>query len=784
MVCADGTQCASGKTCAAVDGTTRCIDPGQRDACAGDGQTCTNEGGRCRDSDDGKVCIVATCGDSVVDIPERCDDGNRVSNDGCSAECASTEVCGDAVIDLQRGEQCDDGPPTLSGDGCSPTCQTEFRVWRDVSPESPTRWLFGLARDPLRGVVMHGGASAGMGNLSSTQSPTSIFTETYRWLDGGPHLGPVGSPGPRRMRASVAYDPKTSRVLLYGGITSTNLRTRDLWTWDGVQWSATAPLATDPGPRSDAAFACSPARCLLVGGLTGMNGTFSNATFAWDGQSWSQLQGQPLGFPDRAGATLTYHAGLGQFLLFGGDASAAGGTADTWTMDDGATTWTLRPGSTPPAHTLNTDYPSAAYDEVNQKVVLVVYQGQTYTWAGTWTNTLVTAPFTDATLSWDATRQRVIAIGHQTNGALAEYEWTGSTWFKLDVGLATSSTSQAGAYNELTGELVVVDEVTGGLAWDGTGWARRPGDLRARKQTRLAYDATCGRVLAYGGIGTGNLATGELEELTATSWDTIAPSGPPVRVEPAVAYDRAGERLVMFGGGGNGGPTFDDLWIYSGPCESGGWTPVPRTDPWPPARTKASLTYDRERQRLILFGGLGADDKPLGDTWALSGGTWTQLQPTTSPSARARHGATYDPRRRRVVIVGGRTADGVTNEVWELGDDTWREIATVVSINSREGLVLERDRTGFPMAIGGYSTGLAPVQTLSRLTSELDPSMTERCVMPIDADADGRAGCEDPDCAGRCAPTCAYGEDCAGPRCGDGTCSALEDPVFCPADCP
>jgi len=61
------------------------------------------------------------CGDGVVETPEECDDGNRVSGDGCSGGCRF-EVCGNALTD--PGEECDDGNAD-AGDGCTPACVAE-----------------------------------------------------------------------------------------------------------------------------------------------------------------------------------------------------------------------------------------------------------------------------------------------------------------------------------------------------------------------------------------------------------------------------------------------------------------------------------------------------------------------------------------------------------------------------------------------------------------------------------------------------------------------------------
>jgi cysteine-rich repeat protein len=66
-------------------------------------------------------CSLPLCGDAVLNpsAGEQCDDGNNVTGDGCRADCASAETCGNFVVD--PGEQCDDGN-NVSADGCSATC--------------------------------------------------------------------------------------------------------------------------------------------------------------------------------------------------------------------------------------------------------------------------------------------------------------------------------------------------------------------------------------------------------------------------------------------------------------------------------------------------------------------------------------------------------------------------------------------------------------------------------------------------------------------------------------
>lgn len=76
------------------------------------------------------------CGDGALGITEVCDDGNAVSNDGCSANCMIVEegficpgaglacqaICGDALV--RGAETCDDNN-VVNGDGCSGTCTVE-----------------------------------------------------------------------------------------------------------------------------------------------------------------------------------------------------------------------------------------------------------------------------------------------------------------------------------------------------------------------------------------------------------------------------------------------------------------------------------------------------------------------------------------------------------------------------------------------------------------------------------------------------------------------------------
>ncbi len=142
-VCGDGI----------VGGSEVCDDGNalSGDGCAADcsavesGYSCPKNGGKCSKIDGVSPKNDPVCGDGIVQGDEKCDDGNTLSGDGCADNCKVIETgydcpsgggkcvkksapaivtCGDGFLDSDEGEACDDGNK-VSGDGCSDNCQTE-----------------------------------------------------------------------------------------------------------------------------------------------------------------------------------------------------------------------------------------------------------------------------------------------------------------------------------------------------------------------------------------------------------------------------------------------------------------------------------------------------------------------------------------------------------------------------------------------------------------------------------------------------------------------------------
>jgi cysteine-rich repeat protein len=160
-LCGDGVV-ATGEQCDPPDGascSTNCqfiagecgdgtVDPDEfcddgnttsGDGCRGDclsDETCGNgtvdwvAGEQCDPPDDvycDSECqpiVNPACGDGNEDPGEVCDDGNHIDGDGCSADCLSDESCGNGVVDVVRGEECDDASENsdMTPDACRSDC--------------------------------------------------------------------------------------------------------------------------------------------------------------------------------------------------------------------------------------------------------------------------------------------------------------------------------------------------------------------------------------------------------------------------------------------------------------------------------------------------------------------------------------------------------------------------------------------------------------------------------------------------------------------------------------
>lgn len=782
LQCPVGNVCTPGG-CATEENAYACDAVPDGDACTTDAR----EPGSCR----GGACQPVVCGNGVREPGEACDDANLDGGDGCSATCASDETCGNGVIDTGLGEQCDTGLAGLSSDGCSSRCQGELHAWQEITPQAIAgRGGLAFGYDLKRGVSI---AFGGYGASSTLGDTWELKDLTWRQ-----RLAPVAPPA--RFYAALAYDPVSERLLLFGGVGSSQVW-GDTWAWDGDTWVALAPTVMPPA-RWGAAMApdYDRGRVVLFGGY-GANGDL-NDTWEWDGADWKQV---PITTPPprRSLHAMAFDGVTRQVVMFGGSTLMG----DTWTYDGAR--WLPRTTTTTPTIRTAT---RMAYDERRRALVIFggtdvslgTRLGETWELGSDWVKRTPSAsppPRTELGMVWDQGRQRVLVTGGYTYTSQSVlyadlWAYDGTTWAQVPATPPSPPprTDHGFVYDPRRGRGLLFggrsffESYNDTWQWDGVTWQLRSTSVAPahRYGHATTYDPVRDRVLVFGGRNDMAQTFDDLWAWDGSAWSTVTQTGqPPARSYPAAAYDVARDRWVLFGGARAGsGPdsVLADTWEWDGTT----WIQREPTIS-PPPRWGAVAVYDRARQRIVVFGGVAVDNADLADTWEWDGTTWTEAPPQASaPQGRHFQLMTYDPGRRSVFMFGGEARGGFHfEETWEF-DGTWTPRMPVDAAFARSGGQMIYDAILRRLVVFGGRGRADILRDTISLGYDAISESDERCAIAnIDADGDGLATCDDPDCWGRCAPLCMPGETCSptAPHCGDGECQLTEDRLLCPADC-
>ncbi len=183
----------------------------------------------------------------------------------------------------------------------------------------------------------------------------------------------------------------------------------------------------------------------------------------------------------------------------------------------------------------------------------------------------------------------------------------------------------------------------------------------------------------------------------------------PGHSDHAMVYDSAADRVVLFGGHITMSIRSDDTWSYNFTAER--WTDMDPTSR-PSARSDPAMVYDSAADRILLFGGLGPTGY-LNDTWSydFDTNTWTNMRPSLGPSARNAPGAAYDPASGLFVIFGGRSALGVVADTWSYDSDTnmWTKREPTVAPSAREGVSMASASGSNRIILFGGRIGTGPL---------------------------------------------------------------------------
>ena len=204
------------------------------------------------------------------------------------------------------------------------------------------------------------------------------------------------------------------------------------------------------------------------------------------------------------------------------------------------------------------------------------------------------------------------------------------------------------------------------------------------------------RMIVFAGATTVNHSTvwyndvWEFQWTGEPTWTRLFPTGtlPAGRENAAAVYDSRRERMIVFGGSTSSGYK-NDVWVLTLAAGTPAWTQVTVAGTPPTARSGAVAIYDRARDRVVLFGGFDASFNRRNDVWALSLAgtpTWSPLTPAGSvPEARHTASAIYDVVRDRMILYAGfgESPFYYKDDVWELAFSpslAWSQLAPAGAI--------------------------------------------------------------------------------------------------------
>ncbi len=331
--------------------------------------------------------------------------------------------------------------------------------------------------------------------------------------------------------------------------------------------------------------------------------------------------------------------------------------------------------------------------------------------------------------------------------------WTfdGSNWTQQTPANSPPARAGIGLVFDFFRGVVVMYGGTGGGAiggpslsdtweWDGFNWTPIATAHTAGPRGRYgaAFDVVHNRTVIYGGIASSLLlgALGGTWEYNGVDWTQVTTANSPgLLQDPAMCYDFARQRVVLFGGVNPLTGATAGTWEYNGT----NWIAVPVSGPQPPARTLAAMVWDAMRGGCVLHGGSGVSGD-LDDTWSFDGTHWTQLHGATTPPTRA-FGFAFDLARSVGVALLGPNSSGNSANTYEY--DGAQVLAYGNGCPGSNGVPLLSASAGPRLGLSFQltMTNLVPGIPIAAIVTGFSATTYNGVPLPADATPIGMPGC-------------------------------------------
>jgi hypothetical protein len=220
--------------------------------------------------------------------------------------------------------------------------------------------------------------------------------------------------------------------------------------------------------------------------------------------------------------------------------------------------------------------------------------------------------------------------------------------------------------------------LNGGWHTAGPALPNLTNDPTSRFGAAMAFDPAIGRTVLFGGRDSEGHQLADTWTFDGTNWTNLtdALSGaPPARVNASLGYDPDLGRLVLFGGR-SPSAVFADTWEFDGTTWTSVGSAAPNSTNTPPQRFSSSLVYSAAAHALVLFGGTvfrNATYVAVNDTWAFGAGGWQPLHPSRAPSPRASPSATVLPDGDEI-LFGGAGVTTALADTWMFDGTSWTNL--------------------------------------------------------------------------------------------------------------
>jgi len=580
--------------------------------------------------------------------------------------------------------------------------------WIQLAPINHplARSAHGMAYDSNRSrVVLFGGRRA----ATVQQGPISLLNDTWVWDDGlWRQIETPNAPEARQL-FSMTFDAARDRVILFGGSKQAANgedfeATYDTWEFDGTTWTkievATPPQVNFPLLAYDA----KRNQTILMGGdnsLVTQMYIYDPAARAWNKKTFGTDEKFPPCVND---ASMVYRATSGTILLIGGVCSILTSPIDaTWQWN--GTSWSEVEVINPSRATAQ----AITWDALRDTVVIyggfqaflstprsftTLFRNGDYRLA---VDEVRPSPRSLASFRTDPVSNTAWLFGGLNefgdnyvddfdrvtgNGVLWGYRK--GQWFTFGAKDApVNCVGPLSAFDIDRKKLVVTCFGSDTYEFDGTTWtlAAPKNAPPTRRFASMVYDETLKKTVLFGGFDGTNYRS-DTWTWDGTNWTEVKKNRPTHRSNFSMWYDPLQKKTLIYGGLGRASlddriTRYTDMWAFNGT----GWTKL-TVSTTPGERFGAQIAVDPRNGKLVLFGGLRAELNSTtntrtqffdNDTWVWDGAasTWTKLDPPFKPHARENGMMTWDPAGNEIVLFGGY-AGVYFSDTWAFDGAQWK----------------------------------------------------------------------------------------------------------------